>query len=87
MQLPTQQESRLVVSKDDEHLAGVLRAQGGHPQGCFPTTAEDMHGEAGTESTDSTLPSALQAQTAATLHIWHSDGRLGPAGCVESSSP
>lgn len=89
-QLPTQQEGRTVVFKDDKYIVGVLRAhlaQGAiHKAVSLPQLKTHVRKQAWRAPTVSHR-SALQAQAAATLHIWHGDGRLGPAGCVESSSP
>ena len=90
VQLPTQRESRTVVSKDNEHLVGVLRAR--LAQGATHKTVSLPRLKTGVGKQAWRAPmvshrSAFQAQAAATRHIWHGDGRLGPAGRVESSSP
>lgn len=90
MQLPVQQESRMVVSKDHEHLVGVLRprlAQGATHKAVSLPWLKTCVGKQAWRAPTVSHRSALQAQAAATLHTWHGDGRLGPAGCVESSSP
>lgn len=90
MKLPAQQEGRTVVSKDDGHLVEVLRArlaqEASHQAVSLPRLKTRV-GKRAQRAPTASHRSALRAQAAATLHRWHGDGRLGPAGCVESSSP
>lgn len=85
--LPTQQKGRMVVFKAPCWGAESLSGTGSPTQGCLlPTTAEDVWGSSYMEHRQRLTEAPCKARFAVALHIWHGSGRLGPAGCVESSS-
>lgn len=64
-----------------------LSGTGSPTQGCLLlATAEDVWGSSHMEHWQCLTEALCRAWFAVALHIWHGIGRLGPAGCVESSS-